>query len=96
MATLLADPYPAVRTIAYRSLRKLRGFEDFEYRTTGLPEERHAAATRAILRWRQIRKRTGQSVSGDELLLDAAGTLQSTTFNRLLSEQDPQVVQWAE
>jgi hypothetical protein len=40
------DPYPAVRTVALRSLKKLvpgRSLPLGRYEPTGLPEERHAA-----------------------------------------------------
>src|SRR5262249_45847144 len=53
LAELLVDPYDAVRLIAYRSLRRLKGFEAFAYDYVGPPEAREAARRRVLAAWEQ-------------------------------------------
>ena len=96
LAPLLADPYPPVRAIAYRSLRKIRGFEDFQYNRTGLREKQHSAVRRALSQWQQLRQSASQVVSGNAILINAVGTLQRDTFDRLLLDRDDQMIHWKE
>jgi hypothetical protein len=96
LAPLLSDSYPAVRAIAYRSLRKIPGFEDFQYNRTGLREERAAAVQRVLSRSHQLQKNNSRQVSGKAILRDSAGSLQQETYDRLLSERDDQIIFWKE
>jgi predicted CXXCH cytochrome family protein len=69
---LLADPYSAVRYIAYRSLRQIKGFESFEYDFVAQPDARSDGRLRAVAQWASTRPlrpdRTGRAV-----LIDSTG-----------------------
>ena len=96
LAMLLADPYPAVRAIAYRSLRKIHGFEDFEYNAAEWNDELQSDVDRALSLWQKLRKNTSRPVSDNAILINEAGTLQGGTFERLFSERDDQKINWLE
>src|SRR4029079_17836216 len=66
---LLDDPYDAVRTVAYRSLRSLPGMERFTYDFMAPHEQRLADVGRALTLWQDgphlhAAKLTGHVVSG--------------------------------
>ncbi|MFQ5495058.1 MAG: C cytochrome precursor [Phycisphaerae bacterium] len=70
---LLMDPYDVVRFIAYRSLRRIPGFEDFQYDFVVPPDQRLAAARRVRQRWMKIPQ--GRRPTGDEILVDPDGRM---------------------
>jgi hypothetical protein len=51
LASALLDPYAAVRFIAERSLRRLRGFEKVAFDPAAPAQERRAAADLALAVW---------------------------------------------
>ena len=89
LATLLNDPYDAVRQVAYRSLRAVPGFETFQYDFLAPPSERTAATLRALALAQRV------SVSGrtdSALLLTPAGTPQLDAIVRLGLQRDDRPV----
>ena len=95
LAQLLADPYDAVRLIAQRSLRAQPGFANLEYDFLAPPGERAAVRLRLWRGWHRTRK-TAKRPTGDPILIDADGSLDWTTFNRLLRQRDDRSVNLAE
>jgi hypothetical protein len=87
LAQLLEDPYPAVRYIAARSLKRLPGFEDFSVDFVGSADHRSQARVRALDIWEQARGgRLDQT--GEAILIDQDGRLDHATFERLLKQRD--------
>lgn len=96
LAELLADPYPAVRAIAYRSLRQLPGFEDFAYDRTGSVDQRESAVSKAYSLWERDAAGANREARGSATLVGADGDLQRDTVHRLRSERDNQTISWFE
>jgi hypothetical protein len=106
LASLLDDPYLAVRFIARRSLRKLPGFEDFQYDFLGPAPHVEAAFARGLQIWRDgisagnLSKDPGRGRSplrfADTVLLSPEGTLDWTVLDRLKSARDDRPVSLAE
>jgi hypothetical protein len=90
LAALLADPYAAVRYIAYRSLRRLPEFGDFEYDFVGPASERHDAAGWAFRMWASAR--AGAPRVDRETVLFGPEGLRAELFDRLLAQRDDRVV----
>ena len=59
LATLLTDPYPAVRYIAGRSLAQLPGFNGFPFDFLAAVSQQEAARDRALQIWRQSARTPG-------------------------------------
>ncbi len=95
LAELLNDPYPAVRFVAYRSLRRLPGYDDVAYDFVGTADQRTRSRQDVLDRWRRIdvdrRERTGPAV-----LIDADGGLDEAAVERLLRQRDDRPVYLAE
>ena len=90
LAQLLADPYEAVRFLAYRSLRRLPGYSDFQYRvydSDGPIEERDAATKRAMDIWYQM-YRPGQRPTNESVLFGPDGKLQRAELESLMGQRD--------
>jgi hypothetical protein len=51
LAELMADPYEAVRFIAFRSLRRYQAYRDLQYDFIALQAERDAEAVRVVQKW---------------------------------------------
>jgi hypothetical protein len=106
LAALLDDPYLAVRFMARRSLRKLPGFDGYQYDFLGPDADVAAAVDRALTIWRSGISTRNTSQSPDQsapplqfthrVLLSADGTLDQTKFNRLKSARDDKPVSLAE
>jgi predicted CXXCH cytochrome family protein len=93
LAHLLNDPYPAVRYIAQRSLRQLPQFERFQYDFIAPAHQLLEQAKRAKSLWKQHRQASqDRSWTGDKVLLNADGSIQSHTFDRLSSERDERLM----
>jgi hypothetical protein len=95
LAALLNDPYPAVRFIAHRSLKRLPGFADFSYDFVGSPAMLAAASQRA----RQVWERSHNGVQrpfGRQRLIDSRGCVVDSDFQRLLKLRDDRPVIIAE
>ncbi len=86
LARLLVDPYPAVRYVAYRSLRRQPGFVDFEYDYMAPREGRLAAARRAA----------GAPTDLSFLIDDPEGKLPDRIFERIASQRSDRRVSLAE
>ena len=87
LAQLIADPYDAVRYIAQRSLRRLPGYESFEFEFTAPKAQLREASERALQIWTDRRIESGLSGYEDSLI-NPDGTLQTETITRLLLQRD--------
>ncbi len=85
LSLLLADPYPAVRYIAYHSLKRAGGFQDFAFDPSGPPEEQAKAREKALL---QCREGGAPDRVSPELLMDASGSFEISRILRLVGERD--------
>jgi len=86
LSELLNDPYEAVRYIAYRSLRSLPGYAEFDYDYLAQQAERVDKVVPLLQAWRA-------SVVADqrqeaELLINANGDLQTDVMRRLFDMRD--------
>jgi hypothetical protein len=85
LGLLMDDPYDAVRYIAGRSLRRVPGFERFDYDFVPAPGTRKAVAPRVLAAWDA---RSGRTVGRPELLIDPAGSLDRARVSELLKSRD--------
>ncbi len=94
LAHLLNDPYSAVRFIAYRSLRRLPGFETLRYDFVGKPEARRNASARMLSIWRALTARDRVSPKRDRLtvLIGSNGQLDIATVARLSQQRNDRTV----
>jgi len=99
LAQLLDDPYPAVRFIAYRSLRDLEGFEQLSYDYVASREERTLTQREAEQMWRnrpaagrpQARNQTrdqAHNQTGAPILIAPDGSVLQTEVDRLRAQRD--------
>jgi hypothetical protein len=95
LAELLDDQYDAVRFIAYRSIRTLPAFTDLEFDFMSPPAERKEVKQRVLEQWND-RHDAATRVDSSEILLNADGTLQQTTIDRLLRDRDVRPMNLAE
>ena len=86
LAELLNDPYDAVRYIAYRSLRSLPQFANFEYDFLADQEQRIETVLPVILNWRSNRQTMDRR--DPELLFDVDGNLWLDVMRRLFDQRD--------
>ncbi len=86
LAQILEDPYSMVRFIAYESLAKLPGFEDFKFDHIGSAPDRTHAHQNALSLWEQLSHDFGDESS--TLLLDPRGQLKRDEVERLLQQRD--------
>jgi len=93
LGQLLLDPYQAIRFIAARSLRRLKGYEDLTYDFEDSSEEREAAMERIHTQWSQ---KSGSRAGRKSVLVDEAGQLDWEIFRRLLGERDDRRINLAE
>jgi len=88
LAELLTDTYPAVRYVAYESLRTHAGFEDLEYDFDGPEDVREAIRQDVIATWEKTATAPATSSLAARLLRDADGRRQREVIRRLIEEQD--------
>lgn len=81
LAQLLRDDYDVVRMIAFRSLRKLNGYENIDFDFVGPARQREAVAKTVREQWDAAH--TSRSGNRPELLLDEQGQLLRERFQRL-------------
>jgi hypothetical protein len=86
LATLLDDPYDAVRFIAGRSLRTLPGFESFPYDFVSGPKARYQAQMRTMSTWDRGRPRPGRTDA--QLLVKTDGSVDVDRVLQLLKTRD--------
>ena len=87
LAQLLEDRYDAVRFIAYRSLRRLPGFQDFEYDFVGPLDHRATARQRALQVWAGSQKSLDPPFASS-VLIDSQRHVLETEFQRLWKQRD--------
>jgi hypothetical protein len=87
LSHLLMDPYGAVRFMAYRSLRGIPGYDDFDYDFLASPEARAAVARKVRERWRSGSLATGGAAKPEFLLL-GPGEMDASRFDALLRQRD--------
>ncbi|MEY2409307.1 MAG: hypothetical protein QOF48_1977 [Verrucomicrobiota bacterium] len=86
LAELLRDPYAVVRHVASRSLRRLKGFEDFPYDYIGPEVERGRASERALEIWNASAR--SQRPGGAAVLMDPSGSLDRERFSALVRRRN--------
>jgi hypothetical protein len=86
LATLLDDPYDAVRFIAGRSLRTLPGFEKMAYDFVSSPKDRYQAQMRTMSTWDRGRQRPGRTDS--QLLVKSDGSVDVDRVLALIKTRD--------
>jgi hypothetical protein len=84
---LLDDPYDAVRSVAYRSLRSLPRMDKLAYDFMSPHERRLSNAAEALALWQQHRG-AWDAKWGSALLYGTDGTLNAEMINRLVSQRD--------
>lgn len=89
LARTLDDPYAAVRYVAWRSLRRLPGYEGFAF--DFVPEPDGAAAGAALARWRPYPARLPRSAAA-RALFDAAGRPVRPLLDGLEARRDNRAV----
>ena len=94
LARLLEDPYVAVRYCAGRSLQKIEQFGDVEYDHVAPAQQRAAVAERVLQAWSET-SRT-ETATRAATLVDPAGNLQQSVFDRLGTQRDDTIVNLAE
>jgi hypothetical protein len=95
LALLLDDPYDAVRYIASRSLKRLPGFERFEFDFVAPPQSRAAGRVRALETWRDARPSAARDTD-PALLFLPNGTFNAPAIDRLRRERDNRRVVYRE
>ena len=83
----LRDPYAAVRSIAYRSIRSLPGLAEFQYNFVGSPEGRSAGAARALAMWQRAPASRDRPAER-QLLFNVDGSMRIDDVGRLLRQRD--------
>jgi hypothetical protein len=89
LAPLLDDPYPVVRQVAYRSLRRLPGYGDFRFDFLGDAPARARAQLEVVQRFRAA---GAPDRSGTAVLLDERGQAVHEDVLRLLNARDDRPV----
>lgn len=92
LASLLDDPYSAVRLVAWKALRGFPGFSDFEYDFLAPREERRKKMQIAVER-AGLRSELG---ARRELLFGPDGALDTARISALLSERDERPITLSE
>ena len=92
---LLDDPYSMVRYVSYLTLKRLPGFEDFEYDFLVESELRQERQAWALNHWESM---TSKELLNNrrQLLFDASGNLQSDLLQQLLEQRDDRPIYIAE
>lgn len=95
LAQLLNDPYSAVRYVAARSLKKLSGFQDFNYDFLAGPESREQAVEEALQLWKQTENAVQFSDNG-RVLYDAEGQPQLLRIKKMIEQRDDRPLEISE
>ena len=94
LGNLLADPYAAVRFVAYRSLRGLPRYQSLDYDFVGSADTWPEAVKRVSEIWEeQLQER---AVFSRELLMTPNGRLDGAIFERLKKMRDDTPIHLAE
>ncbi len=96
LATLLAEePYAAVRSIAYQSLKSAPGFAAVAYDFTGNPPERKDVARHVFDSWNALQTNRLDRAD-DKLLIGPAGILDRKAVDQLLQRRNNRMVELVE
>ena len=87
LAQLLEDPYPAVRFIAYRSLRRHPGFADFDFDFIGSDDDLAAVRSRVLDRWSRV-PGAPDSARDEATLVAPDGTIRAARFDALVKRRN--------
>ncbi|MBI2814675.1 MAG: C cytochrome precursor [Opitutae bacterium] len=87
LAATLADPYAAVRFDAWKSLRTLPGFGNFEFDYTADEAGQKTSAAAALRKWQDTVRRV-DALYPPGVILDARGNFRQDVFQRLLKQRD--------
>ena len=87
LSELLLDPYSAVRFVAYRSLRSIPHFDEFQFDFVAPREQRSQRKDRALGIWWETRDAKSFRW-GTPLLFEPTGELQHDVFDELLRQRD--------
>ena len=90
LARLLEDPYPAVRAIAFHSIRSHPGLENLAYDFVGDASRREPARREVQTRARISRK--PDAARGKALLLNPDGSPDDATIDSVLARRNPRPV----
>jgi len=90
LASLMTDPYDAVRYVAYHSLLKNPRYKKFKYDFLN-PEDRNMAVGRVTKIWAAMDDRANW-ITGDQLLIRDDGTMIRNVFSSLLRQRDQRPV----
>jgi len=93
LALLLDDPYPAVRYVAWRSLRSLPGYDDLAFDYVAEREHRASVSMQVFERWQAT---SAPMPKRPAVLLNAGGVPINEDLARLSAERDARVVEWLE
>ena len=91
LGNLLADPYPAVRYIASHSLKRIPGFERFNFDLTCTTEQQLDARTRALVECQNLGAPDRISPA---LLMDDKGTPRLPDILKVLRQRDDTSMTW--
>ena len=92
LARLLEDPYPAVRFISQRSLKRDERFKDVQYDFVGSEKNRRKARDHVWDTWVQ----TPLANPPQHILIDPRGSLNEELLDRFIRQRDDRPVQLAE
>ena len=93
LANALNDPYSAIRYAAWKSLKTLPGFNDFEYDYIASDDDTFAAAARAYQHSVELRARMiVPPIFSPATLLDSQGRFIDGPFQRLLDTRNQRAV----
>ena len=88
LAELLTDPYPAIRYIAYQSLKTISKYSEVDFDFSG-PSEARAEARRLVTeRWEKESESDDLSQEPTPLLLNQDGSLNRDRISRIILERD--------
>ncbi|MBB76815.1 MAG: hypothetical protein CMJ75_20105 [Planctomycetaceae bacterium] len=91
LALLLDDPYPAVRFVAYQSIRRLPGFSEFEFDYLA-PRSVRTAARQQVRQLLRSRTSVPPKPRAGPLLLDTTGQPLEDAVKRLLKQRNDRPV----
>ena len=95
LGQLLSDPYDAVRLVAYRALKRLPGFGEFEFDFLAESAQRASAVQRVHDLWRKTEDFQQRPIASG-LLIDSHGQILNADYQRLLRMRDDRPVEIAE
>ena len=90
LATLLEDPYYAVRVVSWRSLQDLAAADGLAYHYVAPPAQRKDTQRQVLERWAQQKRKSVPH--GSQLLLRPDGSLDRQRFDSLLQDRDDRLI----